>query len=389
MEFFAFDIPTLMMMNFFISIFIVGGLSFHLWERQVCPGMYHWVTAMAMYTFGFFFLLFRTFASLQVSIVVGNGLLLFGWIFLWLGLRAYAMKIKRHDYYLLLIVPITAGGLLLELHLGVSELVRVEFYTTVMLLLQLLCVYAALHERAKNEYGRLLLAGTLLISCVISVFRLYSLQHPSGYTILSPDISNVLSMLNATYLLLGISFSIMLIASQWLQHKLSVHAMFDSLTGIYNQYGLSQQSALFFHPGGMMSTTKRCVLVIQIDHFRQIHDKYGHQISDLVLKQIATKIRANVRAEDIFARYAGEEFVVILPETNGESAKLWSERVRDVVSSNNIKVNMFDIPVSLTIGIIELHARKILDMDEAIRLAQQALNHAKRLGTNQVYLQTA
>jgi len=335
---------------------------------------------------GLFFLLFRAVASLPISILVGNGLILIGLICFWLGIRAYTRKIKHRDYYLLIIAPLTGIALLVGLNVGISELIRVQIYTWVMISIQLLSVHAALDERAKTEYGRLLLAITLIISCVNSCIRIYTLQHPGGFTILNPDLSNLISMLNATFVLLGASFCFMLIGSQWLQHKLSVHAMFDSLTGIYNQYGLSQQSALFFHPGSMLSSIKRCIVVIDIDDFRQIHDKYGHQISDIVLKQVATKIQENIRTEDIFARYAGDEFVVILPETTGNSAKKWSERVRNIVSSTNIKVNMFDIPITLTIGIVELHERKNLDMDEAIRIAQQSLNHAKRMGKNQVYL---
>ncbi len=389
MDFFAFDIPTLLMVNFYISILIVAGLSFYLWERQVCPGMYHWVVGMAMVALGLFFLLFRVIAPLPISILVGNGLILIGLICFWLGIRVFSMKIKHRDYYVLIIGPITAIGLLLALNWGVSELVRAQIYSWVIISIQLLGLHAALDERAKSEYGRLLLAFVLLISCFNSVLRIYTLQHGRSFTILNPELSNLICMLNATFLMLGACFSFMSIGSQWLQHKVSVHAMFDSLTGIYNQYGLSQQSALFFHPGSIMSNMKRCVLVIEIDHFRQIHDKYGHQISDTVLKQVATKIRQNIRSEDIFARYAGDEFVVILPETTGQSAKMWSERVRNIVSSTNIKVNMFDIPITLTIGVVELHEGKNLDMNEAIRLAQQSLNHAKRLGKNQIHLSKA
>lgn len=389
MDIFAFDIPTIMMVNFFISIVVVGGLSFHLWERQVCPGMYHWVVGLSLIPLGFFFLFFRIFAELELSIVVGNGLLLSAFVCFWLGLRTYTLEIKPTDYWLLVVGPLTSVALVIALHAGASELIRAQVFTTVLILLHLISIYTTLNNRPKSEYGRLVLAITLTISVINSIFRFYTLSRPGGFTILNPDLSNLIAMLNSTFVILGVSFSFMLIGSQWLQHKLSVHAMFDSLTGVYNQYGLSQKSGLFFHPGSSASSAKRCILMIDIDGFRNINAQYGHQIGDIVLKEATQRIHRNIREEDVFARYTGEEFVVVLPETNGEAAKVWANRIKQIISSTPVLINQHKIELSVTIGIAELKERNHLEMEEAIRLSQQALNHAKRNGRNQVYLYTA
>ena len=124
-------------------------------------------------------------------------------------------------------------------------------------------------------------------------------------------------------------------------------------------------------------------LMTDIDHFKKFNDTWGHQIGDMVLREVAKCVMATVRETDIAARYGGEEFAVILPETDLEGAMLLAERLRVAVEEAAFKGPKGDLKV--TISLAELYpvhnAETTLEM---IKQADDALYVAKRNGRNQV-----
>jgi diguanylate cyclase (GGDEF)-like protein len=124
--------------------------------------------------------------------------------------------------------------------------------------------------------------------------------------------------------------------------------------------------------------------MIDIDFFKKTNDNYGHVVGDLVLKEIAAKLRQNIRHRDILARYGGEEFIVVLPDTNKTDAMIWAERVRELVSMEPVLVHQHTITITLSIGLVDLSAEKHVSLDDAIREADIALYQAKETGRNRV-----
>jgi diguanylate cyclase (GGDEF)-like protein len=127
-------------------------------------------------------------------------------------------------------------------------------------------------------------------------------------------------------------------------------------------------------------------MMIDIDHFKRINDKYGHLMGDEVLKKIGELLNSNVifRNNDIVGRYGGEEFVVILPETNEEHVKIPAHRLRYALN----KITFIDekgtkFNVSLSIGISEFYINDN-SCEMVIDRADKALYYAKLHGRNQV-----
>lgn len=380
------DIKSMMLMCAFIGMLISGGLAALLRDRYVCPGMHNWVAGFFFFTLGIFFAVSRAFAPLWVSVFFGNAFSLLGGILLWLGLLEYNQRIKRVHFAVLALSPLTAALLLIMLDLGASEIRRAETVAFVFNVLSLLCIRESLKDRAKYESGRLMFAFTCALTTVGSCFRIWAFQYTSVYSLLNSNVSNLLLIFNTIIVLLGLSFSIMLMTSQWLQQKLAVFAIYDALTGVYNRHGLNEQSAALFSAGSKRHFGDCSVAMIDIDFFKKTNDDYGHPVGDLVLKQVATLLRQNIRHHDILARYGGEEFIVVLPDTSKAEALNWAERVREQVSTESIAVNQHAIHVTLSIGIVDLSEEKSfsLSLEEAIRLADIALYQAKDRGRNRV-----
>jgi diguanylate cyclase (GGDEF)-like protein len=127
-----------------------------------------------------------------------------------------------------------------------------------------------------------------------------------------------------------------------------------------------------------------CVLMIDLDHFKQVNDTYGHLAGDDVLKQFASILSKNTRAVDIVGRYGGEEFVVVMPETGLEGALVFAERLRTAVERHEFVTRSGQkLHITCSIGVTQGEP-ELLDIDHLLALADKALYRAKEEGRNRV-----
>jgi diguanylate cyclase len=123
------------------------------------------------------------------------------------------------------------------------------------------------------------------------------------------------------------------------------------------------------------------VAVIDIDHFKSINDRYGHQSGDRVLKGVADVLRAQLRAEDFIARHGGEEFVVVLPGSSLDQAFVVCERMRTAIETCTFRSREEVVPVTISLGVAELSGKEAAET--AIERADKAMYEAKSKGRNQ------
>ncbi|MBV9865867.1 MAG: biofilm regulation diguanylate cyclase SiaD [Abitibacteriaceae bacterium] len=166
---------------------------------------------------------------------------------------------------------------------------------------------------------------------------------------------------------------------------LKVASSQDPLTGLPNRRlmmeRLKSEAALVARNKSPFS-----LALLDIDHFKRINDEYGHDIGDAALTSTARALCAGVRAYDFCARWGGEEFMVLLPETSGESAMEISSRVCMSVSTLQHSSLPADKRISVSIGVAE-HAPGS-EIAETIKQADLALYKAKHAGRNRVMLAT-
>ncbi len=128
-------------------------------------------------------------------------------------------------------------------------------------------------------------------------------------------------------------------------------------------------------------------MLLDIDHFKSVNDTYGHQIGDEVLKWFAEKLRESVRAVDLPARFGGEEFLVVLPETDDAGAAVIADRTRRKIAENPFvrrqeNGRTLEIPITVSVGVAGMN--KMDTETELIKAADKALYQAKADGRNRV-----
>ena len=162
-------------------------------------------------------------------------------------------------------------------------------------------------------------------------------------------------------------------------------ATIDRLTGVVNRQALL---AALFAEVERASRYERplCVAFVDIDHFKAVNDSYGHASGDIVLRGVAQTIAENLRASDLIGRYGGEEFMLILTETDVEEGAALSEKLRKLVERLQFSVEGNSaLSVTISIGIVGGSGQK-LRMDNLVRDADAAMYSAKSLGRNQTYI---
>jgi len=174
---------------------------------------------------------------------------------------------------------------------------------------------------------------------------------------------------------------------QKLQAKLKEQAHRDPMTNLYNRR--------YFHDiaSQIVALAKRerrdiSVMMIDIDHFKVVNDTYGHAIGDLVIKRLADLLIQYTRKSDIITRFGGEEFVILLPNTNLDNSYKIALKIKEIVESTEInydEIDKFFFTISIGIAILSENDSNI---ENVIKRADEALYRAKENGRNQVYIES-
>lgn len=161
-------------------------------------------------------------------------------------------------------------------------------------------------------------------------------------------------------------------------------ANYDHLTGLYNRRQFDSRLE------EEMVRTRRyekrlSVMVIDLDHFKEVNDTHGHQAGDDVLEEIGTIIQEEIRRNDLACRYGGEEFCVALIETGIEKAEEIAQRLREELARSTFRANGAEFQVTCSVGLVEFKNEE--DYTDLLKQADQALYDAKEQGRNCVVRQ--
>ena len=161
-------------------------------------------------------------------------------------------------------------------------------------------------------------------------------------------------------------------------------AMHDELTGLWNR------RAFYSHALSELERTSRqessiCIILLDIDNFKSVNDKYGHLVGDQALKMVADRLKEEVRQYDRVGRWGGEEFIVVLPATTLEEGTSIAERLRMSVALAELPIkNNAALQVQISLGVSCFEGNQSIDLDTLVDRADEMLYQAKENGRNQV-----
>ena len=164
-------------------------------------------------------------------------------------------------------------------------------------------------------------------------------------------------------------------------NELSALVATDALTGLYNfrHFKTMLQNEMDRSKRSGIPTS---LAMVDLDHFKRVNDKYGHEAGNQALQHLAGILMSEVRTTDIVCRYGGEEFAMIFPETHLNLAVKVADRIREEIASHPLEIDGEEIQITASMGLSVYMKTSILDIDEFIESVDKYLYEAKQSGRN-------
>jgi diguanylate cyclase (GGDEF)-like protein len=308
------------------------------------------------------------------------------------GTRRFHGKEIRKTYIVLLI----AGYLAFQSYfafLNNNISVRIIFFS---LLIGALCGLVALelfqNLPPSSRFVSWYTGGMFALYSIFMFFRgvLVKLLPPL-HTFLETNALTTMTLLLGIFFSIAWTFGFVMLNSERLeadlkkvQKKLEKMATTDFLTGIANNR--------YFLEAGEREVQRAhrykrplALLMIDLDHFKKVNDEYGHVVGNKILAAFAAICKKNLRKADIFGRLGGEEFAIILPETDILGGRRYAERLRAIIEKSDIKIGHKTFHITVSIGVTKLLLHQD-SFETALKRADDTMYKAKRKGRNQVVI---
>ena len=384
MQVIALDIRTLSFIATSIAvIYAVGLFAFGLSQRTF-RGFTMLTLASCSFGVGLFLLGFRGVLPDLVTVVVANSLLV-------VALVLYLEGVRRFHGITVSVHPI--GILAIFLNLGLFLYYTYEVPSVnhrIIAISVIAAIVGALTTReffrTRPAYWRVPGAVTGVIFGGYSIFQAYrivwTLGESSIQSFMSAGTVHALAFIFIIILIVGSGFGILWMANARFEFELAELANHDQLTSVLNRRGAMTLADQEFSKMSRIDMDL-AILMIDIDHFKDVNDRLGHNGGDKVLTAFAALINGNLRPYDILGRVGGEEFIVILPNTALDQAVILAERLRQAVETSAIEVEGEEVLMTASFG-VAAYLPGIDTMDRLISCADKALYAAKRQGRNRV-----
>lgn len=206
-----------------------------------------------------------------------------------------------------------------------------------------------------------------------------TLMDPAGLS--GTRLIDMLCIFGSILMSMTFTISLILITNRRVNDRLHALATTDPLTSAMNRrafYSASQPLlAALKRDSGQLA-----VCLLDLDHFKDLNDRYGHDVGDRVLQGFAGLVRQKLRDGDLFARYGGEEFVILLQHSSPEQARQAMERLQQACARLDILVNAEPVPVTFSAGVCCVKGGRTVTLEELLKAADIALYRAKEAGRN-------
>lgn len=373
-------LPTLIGVSFLINL-MIGGFLFALYWMKHQKSFLYWSLSCWLFAAAEVTASLRVFIDLTVvTVAIADFMIILVNVLVAQGIRCYVQPQNAHFKVFAPILLISALALAGSFH--VPDLA--QFITTLAVCGLLFYAVSLLggFQQAAPQQSKILIALFFIHGLVMllqaSIIALHS------FNILIQSKSEVMSIILLIHIMLATCTALffpLLFFMQNENHLVSL-ASYDPLTGAYNRRGFfAQWQILSKRPHDKNSHLS--VMMIDIDHFKRVNDKYGHEAGDAALKWLAKLLDDQLRDNDVLARMGGEEFAVMLPGCEANQAEIVAERLRNCIFNARFVYLNQVIPITISIGLIT-EDRPITDIKGLLVQADKGLYTAKDLGRNRV-----
>jgi diguanylate cyclase (GGDEF)-like protein len=376
------DVNTLFMVTIYVEA-ILGLLLLFAWVQNSAIhavawwGFAHLSRAASVALFG----MFGTVSDI-VSIDVANALLFTSFAITWTGARVFGGRSPQPIY-------IVAGAVLWLILCrlpGLMEMTDVRILLSSGIVTAYTWLTAYEFWRGRTEplvsrwpaifvlfaHGSLFLLGTPLVE-ILPWSPTTAVFGSVWLTVLSFE---------ALLFTIAIAFILLAMAKERTELRHKTAAMVDPLTGIANRRAFLQEGTEMMKRQ-TVDRRPTAVVLIDLDHFKSVNDRFGHAIGDRVLQVFAETAGANLTAVDLLGRLGGEEFAVVLHDANRERALVVAERIRSAFAAAAAEVGGRPVMATVSIGMV-INEDPTFDVAALLAQADQALYHAKERGRNRV-----
>ncbi len=324
------------------------------------------------------------------SVVVANGFGFYSYVLPCHGLLQFCMQQRKFDrttngstpkrrtwrllWCLHLLVAVSIGILFYfseVQHAIVPRIIAIAFTLAIANAL----LAAMLFGYSGGRRQMILFGGVMTLASLLSANRAFTtMHHGAPADFMQHDPVQTLSLVMSVLFLAVQGVLWLVMFTSGVAETLEAKAQIDYLTGSLNRHGIEEALA------AEIARTRRTsrpfsLLLMDVDHFKEINDSGGHAAGDLALCSVAETIGRIIRVYDHFGRFGGDEFMLLLPETTGERALHTAARIRDELARHSADVHQ---PVTLSIGVTACHQDE--PISRLLERADRALYQAKRAG---------
>ena len=384
----AAHVPTMLAMIIASSLMMAASMAVVGWGRRR-DGLGRWAAALLVNAIGHLLIMLRGLIPDVLSIVVGN--LMLSSVFVGMIAAVYQFQGRPVRWALLLAPPLLV---LVFVSVYINNYpARVSFVGLVIGLQAVWALLAALsHRHATVGRGQwLLVAGLLLEAVVLGVRALVAIStHSEATNILQSSALQTLTFLATFSVVLVSSVGFVFMSRDRADENNRVLAALDPLTGVANRRSLIAALDRDVARAQRMREPM-ALMMVDIDHFKDVNDRYGHPAGDRVLCSVVNVLRQRVRAQDLVGRYGGEEFMVLLPDTGLVGAEQLARELCKAVEESRCPADGVPGPgiaVTVSIGVFGGRLGSGDSWDMLIAAADRALYQAKNNGRNRVEVAT-
>lgn len=379
------DIRTLSILSVLVSTaYGIGMLMLKAIQTTHIRGLQTLVFAIFLIAFGFLALSFGNSTTFWLSKILANSAIGLGYALIVTGLSQFRQASSNNTAIALAGFPVLVLYLIFYSEFQMSTNARIIVLSIYISFCCALSAYVVARGEAKDHP-----IAVRLLSAAFSLMSLWMLFR-AGFTYHSAEIADFMlasdvhqiSFLLSIALILALGFTFPLMVNARLVINIYNTSLLDPLTNLYNRRAMEDMVPR------ELSRVERThselsIILLDIDHFKQVNDQYGHQVGDVTLSGIGQLLNTHLRGQDLSFRIGGEEFLILLPDTNLDSALVVAEKLRQIMSETQFSAKQQE-PCTASFGVAQLLQHD--EWDSLLNRADAALYLAKRKGRNRVCL---